>query len=46
MLFVPYSDLRWSMDWVKWIDVCLAQIEQSKGYAASRRALEERRISG
>lgn len=40
LLFSPYQDRRLSADWIKWIDIVLTSLEQSKNYAGSKHALE------
>jgi len=39
-LLIPYTDRKWSADWVKWIDIHLTRLEHSKNYAGSKHALE------
>lgn len=39
MLIVPYTDKKWSGSWVKWCDIHLTRLEQSKNYAGSKHAL-------
>lgn len=40
MILVPYTDKKWSADWIKWCDIHLTRLEQSKNYAGSKHALE------
>lgn len=40
LMLVPYTDKKYSGDWIKWCDINLTRLEQSKNYAGSKHALE------
>jgi hypothetical protein len=39
-LFVPYSDKKWSGDWLKWMDIHLTRLWHGKNCAGTKHALE------
>ena len=40
LMLVPYTDKKYSGDWIKWCDINLTRLEQSKNYTGSKHALE------